>query len=80
MFEVNEPIQVAMLFKNGEVQPVAFLWNGYRYEITAVTIIHKTRIGDVLRWHFGVQTKGGGVARLAFDTLSLNWTIENIEQ
>lgn len=78
MSEINETVQVAMLFRAGEVRPAAFLWNGHRYEVTAVNLIHKTRLGDVLRWHFTVETTSGGTARLAFDTLSLSWQLEAI--
>jgi hypothetical protein len=78
MSDINEQVQVAMLFRAGEVRPAAFLWNGHRYEVSRVTLAHKTRLGDVLQWHFAVETKGGGVARLAFDTLSLAWQLEAI--
>lgn len=78
MSEINETVQVAMLFRAGEVRPAAFIWNGHRYEVTRVTLAHKTRLGDVLQWHFAVETKGGGAARLAFDTLSLGWQLEAI--
>lgn len=78
MSNINEQVQVVMLFRSGEVRPAAFLWNGHRYEVTNVNLIHKTRLGDVLRWHFAVETKDGGTARLAFDTLSLNWQLESI--
>lgn len=75
---VDESIQVAMLFRGNEIRPHAFLWNGHRYEVQTVTLVHKTQIGDVLQWHFTVQTVGGGTARLAFDTLSLRWQLEEI--
>ena len=79
MTTIDEPIQVAMLFRGEEIRPHAFLWNGHRYEVRHVTLVHKTHIGDVLQWHFTVQTIQGSTARLAFDTLSLGWQLEEME-
>ncbi len=78
--EINEPVQVAMLFRGNEIRPHAFLWHGHRYEVQRVLLTHKTRVGEVLRWHFTIQTTGGGTARLIFDTLSLHWQLETIEE
>lgn len=78
MSDINEPIQVAMLFRGEEIRPAAFMWHGHRYEVDQVLLAHKTRLGDVLQWHFTVETQGGGVAKLAFDTLSLAWQLEAI--
>lgn len=78
MTDIDEPIQVAMLFRGDEIRPHAFLWHGHRYEISRVLLAHKTRVGDILRWHFNVETQGGGVATLLFDTLSLQWQLEKI--
>lgn len=80
MNTIDEPIQVAMLFRGDEVRPAAFVWNGRRYDVIKILLAHKTRHGDVLRWHFAVETDGEATARLNFDTLSLRWTLEGIDQ
>lgn len=77
---IDAPIQVAMLFRGGEVRPHAFMWNGHRYEIERVLLAHKTRLGDILRWHFTVYTTGHATARLLFDTLSLSWQLEELDE
>lgn len=79
MAKVGELVQVAMMFKGKEVQPHAFLWQGHRYDVEHIYLIHKTRIGEALRWHFTVATLGGATAKLVFDTLSLSWQLESIE-
>lgn len=77
MAEIGEQIQVAMLFRDDEVRPSAFLWNGHRYEVERILLLHKTRLGNVLRWHFSVAVAGGN-AELSFDTASLAWHLEKI--
>lgn len=77
--QVDEQIQVAMLFRKGEVRPAAFLWRGQRYVVKLVHLVHKTRLGDVLRWHFTLSTETGESGRLCFDTLSLHWTLEELD-
>ncbi len=78
MSDINEQIQVAMLFRGSEVQPNAFLWNGHRYEVERILLLHKTKLGDVLRWHFSVAITGGS-AELTFDTASLAWQLKSIQ-
>lgn len=78
MTDIDEHVQVAMLFRGAEVQPNAFLWNGHRYEVTRILLLHKTRLGDVLRWHFSVVITGGS-AELTFDTASLTWRLQAIQ-
>ena len=78
MTDVQENIQVAMLFRGQDVRPGAFLWNGRRYEVVRILLVHKTRIGEDLQWHFTVQMVGEGSAKLIFDTVSLNWQLEAI--
>ncbi len=78
MTKIGEPVQVAMLFRGKDVQPNAFLWNGHRYGVEQIYLVHKTRFGEVLRWHFTVATSGGAVAKLTFDTLSLAWQLEEM--
>lgn len=75
---IDEPVQVAMLFRGQEVRPSAFLWHGHRYEVERILLVHKTRVGDVLRWHFTVAIPGGS-AILIFDTFSLAWQLTAIE-
>lgn len=76
---VDESIQVAMLFRQGDIRPAAFIWRGQRYVVKNVHLIHKTRLGDILRWHFTLSTESGEAGRLCFDTLSLQWMLEEFE-
>lgn len=78
--DIDETIQVAMLFRGEEIRPAAFVWNGRRYDVAKILLAHKTRHGDVLRWHFSVETNGGGHAELLFDTLSLSWRLTTIAE
>jgi len=79
MTKIDQLVQVATLFRGTEVKPGAFLWNGRRYEVEHIYLVHKTRLGDVLIWHFTVGTSGGAVAKLLFDTASLHWQLESLE-
>lgn len=69
-----------MIFRGEEIRPAAFVWNGRRYDVSRILLAHKTRVGEVLRWHFNVETAGGGVAQLSFDTLSLRWQLETFDE
>ncbi len=38
--EINEPILVASLFKNGELKPVKFLWQGKEFAVRQINLAY----------------------------------------
>lgn len=75
MYEtINDPIQVATLFKNGEAKPLKFLWKGKEYAIQTVNLAYSTFEGRAKVYYFAVSDNNN-YFKLQFNTESLVWTL-----
>lgn len=79
MTELTEPINVWTFFKGSTVQPYLFIWRGRSIKIDAVNLVHTTKNGSSLNYHFSVSSKGN-FYRLKFDLGKLKWFIEAVEE
>lgn len=75
--EIKAPIQVLVQFKKGEIKPVVIKWQGRKYEVEEVNLIHKTREGGRLLWYFSVSDQTN-YFKICFDSRNLNWELEEI--
>ena len=76
---LDEPISVVWFYnaKSHSMQPHRMSWNGQDYLLGKIDFWHKTRQGDTLIHHFSIaDTLGQAYFKLALDTDSLQWTIE----
>jgi hypothetical protein len=76
---LDEPVSVVMYYSASKrhVQPHQLHWQGQDYKLGKVDFWHKTRKGDVLIHHFSIGDTGGtAYFKLALDTATLHWTIE----
>lgn len=79
MLELSEPISVWAYFSKGKVQPHIFLWKQRQIKIDKINLVHTTKNGVSLNYHFSVSS-GGNFYRLAFDTTDLKWFLEAVEE
>lgn len=79
MLEIEEPINVWVFFKDNLIQPHLFFWHGRQIKIEKVNLIHTSRNGNTLFYHFSVMS-GGNFYRLKLDTGKLNWVLEAVEE
>lgn len=79
MLEILEPIDVWVFFKGSSIQPWCFFWHGRQIKIDKVNLVHISKNGGSLLYHFSV-TSNGNFYRLKFDTNKLNWILEMMEE
>ncbi|HEV8600978.1 MAG TPA: hypothetical protein VGQ87_00025 [Patescibacteria group bacterium] len=75
MFEqINEPVEVGVLFKQGKTLPVKFFWQGREYLIKTVNLSYSAWEGRTKFYYFAVSDSVN-YFKLKFDTQNLNWTL-----
>lgn len=78
MLEIQEPINVWVLFKESKIQPYYFFWHGRQIKVEKINLVHTSKNGAHLFYHFSVSS-GGNFYRLGFDTSKLTWLLEAVE-
>lgn len=78
MLEIQEPINVWVLFKGSQIQPYYFFWHGRQIKVEKINLVHTSKNGARLFYHFSVSS-GGNFYRLKFDTQKLKWFLEAVE-
>lgn len=79
MLEIQEPINVWVLFKQNLVQPHSFFWHNRQIKIDKINLVHTSKNGNSTFYHFSI-TANGNFYRLKFDTDKLNWILEAVEE
>lgn len=77
--EINEPVNVWVFFKQNLIQPFAFFWRNRQIKIDKINLVHTSKNGSNLFYHFSVSG-GSNFYRLKFDSTSLKWFLEEIEE
>lgn len=78
MYEkINEIIDVVASFKKTTVEPKFFFWRRKIYKVGKVHLIHTSRQGAQILYHFSV-TDEINYFELIFNPLLLSWTLENL--
>ena len=72
--EVNEPINVGVIFSRGVIKPVWFVWDGRQIRIREITFTWKTRAGSACIFHFSV-TDGRGLYEICYNAESMRWML-----
>lgn len=78
MVELDEPIQVEVLFGAGQVRPVWFRWRGRRIEVKAVTLRWDSRQGAEFLTHFAVSD-GLNLYELTFHPRRFAWYLTKVK-
>ena len=79
MLEINEAINVWVFFKKSEVIPYLFIWKNRRIKISNINLMHTSRNGNSIFYHFSVSS-GNNFYRISFDDKSLKWTLDAVEE
>lgn len=78
MYEtIDEPIQVGVIFKNGQIFPRVFLWQKKKFEVENVDMVHSGKIGSAKIYYFSVSNKTGAY-KISFNNQTLVWRLEQV--
>jgi len=72
------PISVTARFSKGAISPLAFLWSGRAYKVSAITARWAKRSGAVVEHHFAVLSGGLDVYELELSSETLTWRIVKV--
>ncbi len=75
--EVDELVDVVVVFKKNLVWPKLLKWNGRVYRIKNINMRHQTNDGSALIHYFSVSDDLN-FFKLAFNTKSLQWRLEQV--
>ncbi|MBI4038257.1 hypothetical protein HY387_01255 [Candidatus Daviesbacteria bacterium] len=61
------------------MKPYLFFWHGRQIKIDKINLMHTSKFGQSLFYHFSVSS-GGNFYRLKFDTSRMKWFLEAVEE
>jgi len=76
--ELNEPIDVVTVFREGRMAPVKFRWAGRTYPVTRVAYRWVTREGAYPVHHFSVLADGDPIYEILLNTKTMQWSIVKV--
>lgn len=79
MLEINESVDVWVLFTKNKIKPHIFFWHGRQIKIEKINLVHTSKNGVNIFYHFSVSS-GGNFYRLKFDLRGLKWILEEVEE
>jgi hypothetical protein len=72
--EINDPIEVAGIFKTGKLIPLKFLWKGREYAVKQINLTYHHFEGKVKIYFFTVSDNAN-YFKLQFNSDTLGWTL-----
>lgn len=76
--EMDEPIEVVVLFQSSKMKPSRFRWKDRVYKISEVTGDWKTDVGSYRIRHFAVVDTSSNFFQLSYDERKTSWVISKI--
>lgn len=76
--EINQPIEVMVVFQKGRMIPVRFRWNGRVIKIAKITGWWRTDEGKFRIRHFAVIDKSSQFFQLSYKERTAEWFLSKI--
>ena len=76
--DMDEAIEVVVLFQNNRMKPTRFRWKDRVYKVSEVTGDWKTDVGAYRIRHFAVVDNSSNFFQLSYDERKTNWVISKI--
>lgn len=72
--ELDEIVDAVVSFKANEIVPKFFKWRNRIYQVAKVHLVHTSRVGQQLLYHFSVSDQAN-YFQLTFNASNLSWHI-----
>ncbi len=72
--QIDDPIQVLVSFKDGQIKPIKFLWHQREYLVTSVNLVYHHFEGRVKFYYFAVSDSAN-YFKLRFNADDLTWVL-----
>jgi len=76
--ELNDPVDVLVLFEDGALKPQRFRWKGRVHRVAQVTGRWKTDKGQSQVRHFALMDEEANFFQLAYDEHSSLWRVTRV--
>jgi len=76
--DINQPIDVIVVFRKGQMVPVRFRWDGRVVKIARVTGWWKTDEGTFKVKHFSIIDRDSQFCQLSYKERTAEWFLEKI--
>ncbi len=76
--EIDEPIDVVVLFEHSSMRPSRFKWKDQIYKISEITGDWKTDVGAYRIRHFAVVDSSSNFFQISYDERKTCWSISKI--
>jgi len=76
--EINQPIEVMVVFEKGRMIPVRFRWNGRVIKIAKITGWWRTNEGKFRIRHFAVMDQNSQFFQLTYKERTAEWFLNKI--
>jgi hypothetical protein len=72
-------IKVGAIFKDSDIIPKWFIWEGRKYNVKSIDYTWNDRQGQEKIVRFSVSD-GANTYELAYNTARMNWTLDNVAE
>lgn len=79
MIQLLESVNVWVLFEKNTIKPHTFFWRNRQIKVDKINLVHTSKDGSNTFYHFSVSSNGN-FYRLKFDTQSMKWFLEAVEE
>jgi hypothetical protein len=76
--EINQPIEVMVVFEKGRMIPVRFRWNGRVIKIAKITGWWRTNEGKFRIRHYAVIDQNSQFCQLSYKERTAEWFLNKI--
>jgi hypothetical protein len=76
--EINDPVDVLVLFEDGTLKPQRFRWKGHVHRVAQITGRWKTDKGTFRMKHFALMDEEANFFQLAYDERSSGWRVTRV--
>ncbi len=75
--EINDSVQVVVIFKAGVMEPRKFLWHGREYPVKSVNLTYSRFEGRAKVYYFAVSDSAN-FFKLRFNSDDLTWALVEV--
>ena len=76
--EINQPVEVMVVFQKGRMVPIRFRWNGRVIKIPKLTSWWRTNEGEFRIRHFAVIDQNSQFFQLTYKERTAEWFLSKV--
>lgn len=75
VYQTKEAISVSAVFKNFQLKPTAFIWNGRKYKVVSILSSFQNYKGKFRCYHYAVKAENGDIYEIYLSTEDMSWSL-----